>query len=140
MAAVALLAPGRASASTPCWQQIVNDWSAHGTITGTYPIHCYRDALKNLPEDVRDYTSLGDDIQSALQAALLGSRAQHSRSLQAHEISSLGPSNADSIPLPLLILAGLAGLLLAAGTAGAVARKLEARRVPASSRPPPPRG
>ena len=40
------------------------------------------------------------------------------------------PERADSIPVPLLVLAGLALLLLAAGAAGFVARRLQARRVP----------
>jgi len=135
-----LLAPGRAAASTPCWKQIVNDWSADGSIDKTNPHHCHRDALKNLPETVRDYTSLGDDIQSALQAAV-SSRAPSrqlagagGRALQSRDISSLGPSNRDSIPLPLLVLAGLASLLLAGGAAGALSRRLGARRVPPRSR------
>jgi hypothetical protein len=41
----------------------------------------------------------------------------------------VAPANADSLPLPLLILAGLALLLLAGGSAGLVARRLQARRV-----------
>ncbi len=137
---VVLLAPGHATAATPCWKQIVNDWSADGSIDKTYPVNCYRDALKNLPEDVRDYTSLGDDIQSALQAAV-SSRAPArqlagagGRALQSRNISSLGPNNGDSIPLPLLVLAGFASLLLAAGAAGALTRRLEARRAPAGTR------
>jgi hypothetical protein len=135
-ATIALLAPGRAAAA-PCWKQIVNDWSADGKIDKTYPVHCYREALANLPEDVRDYTSLGDDIQTALQATLVGKHRGGGgpfRGLQGHDASSLAPSNADSLPLPLLVLAGLAALLLAAGTAGGVARKLESRRVPAVRR------
>ena len=45
----------------------------------------------------------------------------------------LAPANADSIPLPLLILAGLAVLLLAAAAASFVARRVQARRVPATA-------
>ena len=37
-------------------------------------------------------------------------------------------SDADSIPIPLIVLAGLALLLMAAGGAGFAARKLQARR------------
>jgi hypothetical protein len=37
-------------------------------------------------------------------------------------------TNADSIPLPLILLAGLALLLMAAGASGIVHRKLQARR------------
>ena len=54
----------------------------------------------------------------------------------------LGPNNADSIPLPLLFLAGLALVLTAAGAAGMVTRRLHARRAggggPGVGGPPPP--
>jgi Alphavirus glycoprotein J len=43
--------------------------------------------------------------------------------------NKVGPRNADSIPLPLIILAGLALLLIAAGGAGLVAKRLRARKV-----------
>jgi hypothetical protein len=42
-------------------------------------------------------------------------------------------ASSDSIPLPLLVLAGLALLLIAAGSLGYVARRLQARRVPPAS-------
>ena len=40
----------------------------------------------------------------------------------------LKPANAESVPIPLLVLAGLALVLLAAASAGFVARRLQARR------------
>jgi hypothetical protein len=40
----------------------------------------------------------------------------------------LGPGNANSIPIPLIVLGSLALLLLAAGAAGMVARKLQERQ------------
>jgi hypothetical protein len=43
-------------------------------------------------------------------------------------VLSTGTNDADSIPLPLIILAGLALLLMAAGATGLVARKVHARR------------
>ena len=39
-------------------------------------------------------------------------------------------SDSDSIPIPLLVLAGLALLLVAAGSIGYLTRRLQARRVP----------
>lgn len=42
-------------------------------------------------------------------------------------------SSASSIPIPLLVLAGLALLLIAGGSAGYIVRRIQARRVP----PPP---
>jgi hypothetical protein len=38
------------------------------------------------------------------------------------------PRNADSMPIPLLVLGGLALLLIAAGAAGLLRRRLRARR------------
>jgi len=40
---------------------------------------------------------------------------------------------ADSVPVPLLVLAGLALLLVAAGSAGYITRRLQARRLPPPS-------
>ena len=54
-------------------------------------------------------------------------------------INKAGPKNADSVPLPLIIIAALALLLLAAGAAGTVARRVQARRVPVEPTPPPTR-
>ncbi len=51
----------------------------------------------------------------------------------------LGPNNADSIPLPLIFLAGLALVLTAAGAAGMVTRHVQAKRAgPGASPPEPP--
>jgi hypothetical protein len=43
-------------------------------------------------------------------------------------LNSIGPKNATSVPLPLIILAAIALLLLAAGAAGFVARRVQTRR------------
>ena len=43
-------------------------------------------------------------------------------------LEAAGPSSADSAPIPLLVLAGLALLLVAAGAAGLLTRRLQARR------------
>lgn len=53
-------------------------------------------------------------------------------------LAFLGPNNAGSIPLPLLLLAGLAFLLMAAGATGMVARRVQERRVATGSAAPPP--
>jgi hypothetical protein len=72
VAACALLAavasPVPASAATPCWKTLLNDWY-DGRIDNTYPLHCYKDTLAHLPADVQTYSSARDDILRALQSA-----------------------------------------------------------------------
>jgi hypothetical protein len=149
--------PAPAQAATPCWKQLLNDWY-DGRIDNTYPVHCYREALKHLPSDVQTYSSAHDDILRALQSAIAkqkktnknvnedtllppqtgGSRGGGSTKTSptgqpgrdgggglAGQVSSDNPS---SIPTPLLVLGGLALLLVAAGGAGLVAKRIQARR------------
>ena len=74
VAALAVLALGvaaqPAAAKTPCWKQVIDDWHDHnGRITGTYELHCYREAIAHVPEDLRVYTGIVEDIMSARQQA-----------------------------------------------------------------------
>jgi hypothetical protein len=138
-----------AAAATPCWKQVLNDWSNSRAI-GVYPLHCYRDAIRNLPEDLRDYSSAADDIQAALQAQI-GKRTNRSiqsngspsarkgnktpestagppRSAYRRAIDNLGTSNADSLPVPLLVLASLGGFLLALAAAMTTTKRIRALR------------
>jgi len=135
-----------ASAATPCWKPIQDDWVDDGIIQGVYPLHCYNEAINHVPNDLKQYTGIVEDIQAARQRAARGNlrttqghndaatraRANQDpkRSLFAQGFDKLGPNNANSVPLPLLILAGLALLLIAAGGAGLVSRHLKARKVP----------
>lgn len=50
--------------------------------------------------------------------------------------NTIGPSNASSVPIPLLVLAGLAFLLLVAAGGSLFARRLQARRVQPGPRRP----
>ena len=147
---VSLLALGvaaPASAAPPCWKALINDWY-DGRIDETYPPACYTDAIQHLPQDVDTYSSAKDDIQRALLAVLRqgrgdpptynpnavtdpnGSSGAGSKGIIIRAIEWLGPSNAGSVPLPLLILAGVAFLLLAAAGGSFVNRRLQARRLP----------
>jgi hypothetical protein len=58
-----------ASAKTPCWRQIQNEWVNNQSIATTYPLHCYREAIAHVPEDLRQYSSIEEDILSARQLA-----------------------------------------------------------------------
>ena len=72
-------APRTAARQTPvdstCAEVLVRDW-ADGRIDGTYPVVCYRAALKSLPTDLRIYSSAPDDISQALQQRIVQSAQQ----------------------------------------------------------------
>jgi hypothetical protein len=70
VAAGAFLLAGPAAAKEPCWKTLIDDWY-DGRIDNVYPVPCYRAALEHMPEDVAQYSSLGDDINRALQAAVV---------------------------------------------------------------------
>ena len=131
-----------AAAKAPCWKQVLNDWSNNRAI-GHYPLHCYRDAIRNLPEDARDYSSAADDILAALQNEIANrdnrriqsaggndqnGKAHPSQSAYRRAIDNLGTSNADAVPIPLLVLASLGGALLVAPAAMTATKRIRARR------------
>jgi hypothetical protein len=141
-----------AAADTPCWKKVVQDWYADGRIDGTYSSNCLSEARQRIPEDLKVYSSFDDQARQARQESVRrpasagsgsGSGTQeHSGGPQVADepnhglfkvaLDKTSPRNADSVPLPLLILAGMALLLIAAGAAGLVARRVRARRAPAS--------
>lgn len=68
-AAVLLTAFGVAASASAktCAEKIIDDWADNAQIDGTYPLACYRAAIQALPEDLRAYSSAGDDIRRAQQ-------------------------------------------------------------------------
>lgn len=60
-------APASASA---CGQRVLDDWYDDGVVATTYPIHCYREAIADLPEDVQSYSSAEEDISAAMLRAI----------------------------------------------------------------------
>lgn len=159
VAALALLAAGvgTASATTPCWKQVLNDWVDGNGIRGTYPTSCYQEAIRHLPPDIELYSSAEGDLRRAMLLAFHtrdggpgngfgtgATAAPDDRALQSgardrnhgilgRAINWLGPSNANSVPTPLLVLAGIALLLLASAAASFVAHRIQARRKPESA-------
>jgi hypothetical protein len=144
---VALATAAPAAAAKPCWRQVLDDWTDNTRLNKTYPISCYDSALKNLPEDIVSYTDAYDHIANARQDALQGDRVlSGSRGGDDDDpdggggplgdVLGAGTDSADSIPLPLIILGGLATLLMAAGAAGLLSRKLQARRAGGPGAPP----
>src|SRR5689334_23220202 len=147
LGALALAVAAPASAATPCWKSVLNEWTANqnGYISSNYPLHCYGDAIRHVPEDLAQYTGVIEDIQAARQRAARGIRTVQSHKPSSNEaapndpsggvynsaIDKLGPTNSDSLPLPLLILAGLALVMVAAGGAGLLSRRLKGRKTAA---------
>lgn len=157
---LATASPALAAKSQPCWKQVINDWSQDGSIDGAYSAKCIEEALDRVPEDIRAYSDFEEQAKAARLAAgraLQSSGGSGSDSTDETQSgtddeaapikprepetgpkdetliqSALGTNgnNADSVPLPLLILLGLAGALIAAGGVGLGARKLRAHRPP----------
>jgi hypothetical protein len=59
---------GAASAATPCWKAVQNDWYRHGRVVGRYKLTCYTLAVKNLPADAATYGGAAQDIRKAYLA------------------------------------------------------------------------
>lgn len=163
LAAAAALPSSATAAGKPCWERVIDDWLDNGTIDKQYKPACYQQALKHVPEDLRDYSNITDAISAALSASLRGdsgngngsssgggggsssgsgnSDAGKSRvpqgvpaqSIYDKGIHSLGTTKASSIPIPLLVLAALGALLLVSAGGLAASKRLKARR------PSPPR-
>jgi hypothetical protein len=156
---LATASPALAAKSQPCWKQVINDWSQDGSIDGAYSAKCIEEALDRVPEDIRAYSDFEEQAKAArlaagraLQSSGGGSdSADETQSGSEDEAAPIKPrepetgskdetliqsalgtngNNADSVPLPLLILLGLAGALIAAGALGFGARKLRAHRPP----------
>ena len=146
--------PSVAHTATPCWQRVINDWTKDGQINGHYSPHCLRQAIKNTPEDLRDYSSIIDDINAALLDTLgakngpnggsgsgpAGSIAGPGGKLSAKEAQKRAqeavphagtsesiPNSSRTIPLPLLIIAGIAIAALLAAASPPLIQRLRAR-------------
>ncbi len=146
-----------AAAKRPCWKDVASDWFSDLKVDGTYAPHCYREAIKHLPPVTDSYSTARDEIKRALLYAIahptkpsgpantptlgegLGPGEGGDAGLIQSLLEKLGPKNADAVPLPLLVLAGISLLLL--GTAGAsyVARRVQAKRLEPAPVPPEPR-
>src|SRR5262249_22993132 len=53
--------------ASACSDALIRDWYVDGRIDKTYPVHCYREALKEIPEDQIVYGTLRDDLNRALE-------------------------------------------------------------------------
>jgi hypothetical protein len=154
-AVVAVLVVAAPAAAAPsCARQVIDDWYDDGRVDRTYPLHCYDDAIDALPPDVRDYSSAKEDIQRALQARMRNEPAPAAttdpspgttttpKNQTTTDVSNpknenppeasgqVDSDSASSVPIPLLVLAGLALLLIAGGSAGYLVRRYQGRNNP----------
>jgi hypothetical protein len=155
MAMLASLALAPAASAKTCADRVIDDWYGNGRVDQIFPKHCYLEAIRSLPVDVKDYSNAEDDIRRALAYAAQGkpdpgpsggpaptgttgedpsgtpttpsgeTTDPDGQTNAAGEVDTSGPS---SVPIPLLVLGGLALLLLAAGGAGYLSRRAQARR------------
>lgn len=72
--------PAKAS-GTSCQSRLLRDWG-DGRIDGTYPLSCYRAALRSLPADLKVYSSAPDDIAQALSQRIVQS---HHQKISGHQ-------------------------------------------------------
>jgi hypothetical protein len=121
LAAVAL-SPATASAKEACWQKLVTDWS-DGAISNLYPISCYRQALENMPEDVRLYSSASDDINRALSGRVASRSLAGSSTNGASAPAAVAVTADGSSGTPFVLAGSLAALLLLGGAAGFYAQR-----------------
>ncbi len=101
---------------------LVDDW-ADGAISNLYPISCYRQALQNMPEDVRLYSDASDEINRALASQSV------KRSIAGGLEPAVQSATAGVVPAgdrsgaPLVLAASLAALLVLAASGGYLARR-----------------
>jgi hypothetical protein len=155
-AAAGTFGAGQAQASK-CSSALIKDWYVDGRIDQTYAVHCYREALKDIPEDQIVYGTLREDLTRALQATIRKHDGNVTSSTPVPGTPddgngtggsgkdenffrwlarAIGPDTANSIPVPLLVLGGLALALIAAAAVSFFARRWQARRVQPPPAPP----
>jgi hypothetical protein len=143
---------GSATAATPCWKNVLTD-RYDGRLDRTYPVRCYRVALRHVPADIDSYTSASDDIRRALLAALSSgsawgsatkTTATRSRTIAAsagaRPVTALAAETAPAktILSPLVVAGIVAAALALAAAAKLLAQRQNRRRYsdrPGSTRP-----
>jgi hypothetical protein len=107
--------------------------------------------MEKLPRDVQEYSDAQDDLRRALLLAIRDERDSGGSTFDEDDqgavasgtdedggspkgffsevLDKLGPKNADSIPVPLLVLGSIALLLMGAAGVSYLARYLQARRL-----------
>jgi hypothetical protein len=146
-------------ATKGCWLDVINDWLNNNRVDKTYAVPCYTQAIQQLNRypDVQNYSSAADDIHRALLQAIHdrsagggtggggtggasggGGTGGGTKNPPITSIFNSGkPGDARSVPLPLIVLAGLAALLLLSAAGTWLVRRLQARRMTPAPAPAP---
>jgi hypothetical protein len=129
--------PIQSKTELACADAVLSDWS-NGALDSAYPDDCYRAALEALPEDLRAYTSAADDITRVLRSRAGVQRPgaePHGKTAPRHltevEAARLVPASSDglrTLPLPVVLLAGVLLVVVASGVAASVVRRRRLRR------------
>src|ERR1051326_422250 len=134
-----------------CGKAVIAAWDS-GRLDSSFAPECYRKALQELPEDIRIYSSAGDDINRALIASLARRSAARDSTAQGavkgvvRRLSSAAPSkavrqeaaaaaadpNAGTVPLTVLISGAGAVVLVGAAGISVAARRLRRHASPSS--------
>jgi hypothetical protein len=118
--ALAVVTPASAAPNVPCWKLVLND-AYSGVFGQVYPLACYHQAIGHIPATDLIYSNMGDEIRNAETAAANG-RTYAIRRPQAAPVAATS-SGGSSVPVPVLVLGGLAALFLIVGGAGELWRR-----------------
>ena len=146
-----------------CAQQVIDDWFDDGRVNKIYPLPCYTQAIKQLPPDLLIYGNAEEEIGRALAFAKQGKpdpggkdptpptqtdttkagttktdTIKTDTTQTGTDTTATDTSGPSSVPIPLLVLGGLAVLLLAAGSAGYLRRRMNSDGDDDGSAAPPP--
>jgi hypothetical protein len=120
---VPLALAGPSVAATPCWQAVIADWSKDNKVDGNYSTACLRHAMVRAPTDLKIYSSLEDDLQSALRVHSVRRLAGVHRAAA----NLVAPGSSSPLSPLVLVLAGV-GVLVAVCAGTAVVRRRRAAR------------
>jgi len=112
------------AAGAACEKAVVQDWSDNGQVDGAYPLSCYREAIDDMPPDMRNYSDAPTEIERAL--AVASNRTVRPKTQAARAGADTAPPR---VPVGLIALGATAVLL---GAGAFAARLTRSRRRHAS--------
>jgi hypothetical protein len=96
-AVVVTASPAGAGSLEDCGQRVIRDWYSGGRVDKTYPLPCYREAIRSLPDDVMQYTDAGAAIERALESARHRTATKAERITDAAEAETTDAASAAAL-------------------------------------------